>query len=260
MSSLGALQADVRRALVVGDTSALVGLLRGGTYPERRLAVHQRHYRASLATSLLDRFPATVWLVGSDFVVAAAEAFVGQTPPSKPCIAEYGDQFPAFLGTCPGAGRIPYLVEFATLEWHLARLALAIDGPAATLGELRALSGDELAEATVGLQPGVHYMETDWAIDELIAAYLSDQSPASFVLQPGRFRLELRGVRGQLRIGRLEQGDFAFRSALAGGAALADAAASASHADPAFDPGQALLRVLDGQLIAALRIRTAALR
>jgi hypothetical protein len=68
MPALADIQSAIRDALVRGDRSVLAPILSGGADPAHRLAIHQRHYAASLTRALLDRFPATVWLVGSELV------------------------------------------------------------------------------------------------------------------------------------------------------------------------------------------------
>src|SRR5688572_27649567 len=126
MRTLAEIQTGIRHAVVNGDIAAVGPLLLGGTHPEHRLAIHQRHYVASLSRALVERFPATVWLVGSELVTHAATSFVREKPPSRPCIAEYGDGFPRYLGAHPDGQSLPYLAQFAELEWHLGRLALEI--------------------------------------------------------------------------------------------------------------------------------------
>jgi hypothetical protein len=121
--------------------------------PERRLAIHQRHYAGSLTRALVERFPATVWLVGSDLVARAARAFVREHP-EKPCIAEYGEGFPSYLGAHAKTDALPYLAQFAEIEWHLGRLALATDD-----------------------SPHVHVMHVDWSLDELMAVFPDGQRP-----------------------------------------------------------------------------------
>jgi len=155
-------------------------MLSGGAHPCRRLAIHQRHYAASLTRALLDRFPATVWLVGSEFVTDAAMSFIREQPPSKPCIAEYGESFPQHLGAHPAAASLPYLSQFAELEWHLGRLALATDD-----------------------SPNVHYLHLDWSLDELISVYLTDSAPEAFALRHEDVWLEVRGLRGALTMTRV---------------------------------------------------------
>jgi hypothetical protein len=253
------LQANVRDALVLGGSSGLESILIGGVDPPKRLAIHQRHYQASLVTALLDRFPATIWLVGSDFVRDAAARFVRGYPPDRPCIAEYGEEFPRFLTTRPGAGKLPYLRPFAELEWHVGRVSLAVDAPPLTMADLEAIDASALADARMTLQSGLHYLHADCGIDELLSLYLADSVPEEFLLIPGDVWLELHGVRGQLRMTRLSRGDFAFRLTLASGRPVADAAATAFDVEPAFDAGRGLLELVgNGMLVAIHRTEGAA--
>jgi hypothetical protein len=189
MPALAEIQAAVRDAVVRGDHGAVAPMLLGGAHPARRLAIHQRHYAASLTRALLDRFPATVWLVGPALVTDAATSFIREQPPSKPCIAEYGDSFPHHLGTHPAAAALPYLSQFAQLEWHLGRLALATDD-----------------------SPNVHYLHLDWSLDELIGVYLADDAPEAFALRDEDVWLEVLGLRGTLEMHRLPMDDFLART------------------------------------------------
>jgi hypothetical protein len=185
MPALADIQSAVRDALVRGDRSPLAPILSGGAHPEHRLAIHQRHYAASLTRALLDRFPATAWLVGSELVTDAATSFIREQPPSKPCIAEYGESFPQHLGEHPVARSLPYLSQFAELEWHLGCLALATED-----------------------SPHVRYLHLDWSLDELIGVYLSNSAPDQFSLRQEDVWLEIRGLRGSLEMHRLALDDF----------------------------------------------------
>ena len=254
MQGLSDLQHRVRNTLVRDDASGIESMLVGGRDPGRRLAIHRRHYTASLVTALLGRFPATVWLVGSSFMTNAAREFAHLRPPSRPCMAEYGDAFPAFVASRPGVEMIPYLQQFAELEWHLGRLALALDGPAICSSGLAMLKGAVASICKVVLQPGVAYLQTAWAIDELIAVYWSGRAPDRFTLQRCDLWLELRGSRGELSMKRLNRGDFTFRACLVAGASLIEAALSALDADEAFDAGEAFLQLVSDGLILTIDV------
>ena len=169
MLTLADIQAGIRDAVVNGNDAAVAPVLLGGAYPEHRLAIHRRHYMASLTRALVERFPATAWLVGSELVTHVAASFVREHPPSRPCIAEYGDGFPRYLGAHPSAESLPYLTQFAELEWHLGRLALAT---------------------------------------EVIGLYLTDTAPAKYALRQEDVWLEIRGLRGELQMHRLTRGEF----------------------------------------------------
>jgi hypothetical protein len=174
---LADVQATLASALVTGETDACADLVTGRGDALQRLAIHARHIHGSLTRAIVERFPATTWLVGSALITEAAAAFARRHPPTRPCMAEYGDTFPAFLGEWPGAAHLPYLAQFATIDWHLGRLAIATDDPPVVL-------------------------RLDWSLDELIAFFLSDRAPDSYALREETVWLEVRGARGELSLAR----------------------------------------------------------
>ncbi|MGE0445132.1 MAG: putative DNA-binding domain-containing protein [Vicinamibacterales bacterium] len=180
MPTLLEFQRAMREALVTGRPDAMTPHLAGGD--ARRLAIHVRHYRASLTRAIVDRFPATAWLIGSRPVFEAAEAFVHEHPPARPCLAEYGEAFPEFLAALPDAGHLGYLAEFATLEWHAGRLALATED-----------------------SPSMHFMHVSWPVDELLALYLTDTAPDRFEMAPCDAWVEIGGCRGELTLRRVAE-------------------------------------------------------
>jgi hypothetical protein len=112
-----------------------------------------------------------------------------------------------------------------------------------------------LADVKVTLQPGAQFLATQWAIDQLMSLYLTDQAPDRFTLEAGDVWLQLRGCRGELRMTRLARADFVFRVELSAGQSIGDAAFRALEIDSAFDPGQALLDLLDERLVVAIETR-----
>jgi hypothetical protein len=164
-------------ALLSGATDTCGHLLTGTSRPLQRFAVHARHVHASLTRAIVERFPATAWLAGSALVNGAASSFVRIHPPTRPCLAEYGEAFPAFLGTWPEAAHLPCLGQFATIDWHLGRLAIATDEPPVVL-------------------------RLDWSLDELMTFFLSERAPEAYILRAETVWLELRGGRGELSLVR----------------------------------------------------------
>ena len=179
----------MRRAVVSGDDGTIAPLLVGGGDSRRRLSVHHRHYQASLVNALLEKFPATLWLTGSAFLTEAAHQFVAAHPPDRPCIAEYGEEFPEFLAALPRAAHLPYLRDFAELERRFGQVAIEVDRPPLPLAEIAALRHETLADAFVELQAGFRYWHASWPVDELLKAYLTDSAPDLF---------ELAGLTGKI--------------------------------------------------------------
>jgi hypothetical protein len=251
VSGLADLQRSFARAMTSGDGAALGGHLRGGRDPGQRLAIHLRHYEASLAAALCDKFPASGWLVGGEPMREAAGAYARLHPPVHPCIAEYGRDFPQFLACRPQAARLPYVRSFAELEWAVAQASIAIDAPPLSWTELAARGAERLVDSRLALQPGVHYVRADWCVDELMHTYLSGVAPERFVLVAADTRIEVRGARGTFRLVRLDAATFAFRTTLAAGRTVGDAADAALVLDQGFDPGGALRALADAELVMA---------
>ena len=253
--SLSELQQRFRDALVTGDAGHVAGALVGGADPRARLAIHQRHYEASLVRALLERFPATQWLVGSKPVIDAAREFVRRHPPAAPCIAEYGEAFTAHLAASPIGGRVPYLRDFAECDWHLGRVAVSVDRATAGPDPGAAFSGmsaEAVAQTRLTLQEGTHYLQAAWPIDTLVALFVGEGAPNRVVIEPGPVHLEIRGSRGAFWLTRLDGADFAFRQGLHAGLTLAEAAERAWAVSESFDPGRALAALWSAGLVTAV--------
>ena len=252
MPSLADVQARVRQAVTGGDTHAVAPLLVGGIEPGRRLAIHQRHYETSLVAALCGKFPASTWLLGADLVLDAARAFVRAHPPRRPCIAEYGDGFPAFLAAHGRLAALPYVAAFAELEWAVGQVSIAVARPALAWPDIARIAPDDLLGTRLVLQPGLRYRRADWPVDELLTMYLRDAVPDTFVLPPEATCVEVRGARGVLRIDRIDPGTCAFRTALLDGLAIGDAAEAALDCDERFEPGRALIALASAELVTAV--------
>jgi hypothetical protein len=245
-------QAQVRSAIVDGNAAPLAPLLTGSCDPLRRFAIHQRHYAGHLARTLAGKFPAMEWLAGSSFMLAVAGAFIRACPPRAPCIAEYGESFPAFVGARAEAQPIPWLRWVGELEWRLGHAALAIEHAPLAPAALAEIPPDRLAGCTVVLQPGLHHLAAPWPVDDLLGLFLSDDAPERYALDAEDVFLEVLGARGSFSMSRLDAGDFAFRSALARGVIVGRAAEEALDADPAFDAGRGVIQTMAAGLVTTI--------
>jgi hypothetical protein len=252
MPSLAEAQRQLRKAIVEECADEALPLLVGGRDPAKRLAIHRRHFEASLTSALLDKFPATSWLIGSTATTEAARAFVHRHPPAAPCIAEYGAEFPQFLAQRVGAERIPYLCSFAELEWHLGHAAVAIDHPALAIDAFATIEADALVDLRLTLQPGLRYCAAAWPVDDLIKIYLSDAAPESHEFEPADVHLQICGARGEFRIERLDAASFTFRKALSERQTIGMAAEQALERDAKFDPGRALATLVAERRVVAM--------
>jgi len=238
--------------MLTGDSRLAPESLEGGSNPRIRLAIHLRHYQTSLRTALQQKFPATVWLLGASLFRAAASAYVRECPPRTPCIAEYGRDFPRFVAGFEGAAGLGYIEAFASLEWLLGRASIALDATPLMWHELAASGPDLLLDATFSLQPGVGYLRSAHAVDQLMTLYLRNHEPESFGLPARDTPMEVSGSRGSFRMDRLTPATFVFREALCDGDSVSGASSRALEIDARFDPGQALRELVAAGLVTSL--------
>lgn len=252
MPPLADVQARMRRALTGAGSDGVAALLAGTRHPEKRFAIHRRHFEVSLVNALLQKFPATAWLIGTPLLADAALAFARRHPPTAPCIAEYGQGFPEFLSAMRDASALPYLQGFSELEWNIGQVSVALGDPSLTSAALSSIDPAALPDLTLRLQPGIRYLECAWPVDVLMQLFLSGSAPARFALQCEQIWLELHGARGDFDFVRLDPAEFSFRRAVAGGATMAVAAEAAFDTNAAFDLTGAFLRLFASQRVVAM--------
>ena len=69
----------------------------------RRFAVYRNNVIVGLSESMKITFPAVARIVGEEFFLAMARAYVVADPPRSPMLLEYGDGFPDFVERFPPA-------------------------------------------------------------------------------------------------------------------------------------------------------------
>jgi hypothetical protein len=248
MPSLSETQAEFRMAVVAND-GVIPATLVAPAPLAGRLAIYRRHFREALVRHLAGRFPTVEWLLGTDRFVSLAEPFIRTSPPSTPCMAEYGAGFADVLEQPGLAGSLPYLADIARLDWILGDAAVAIDLPPVGIGALSAWPADRLPDLRLRLQPGVSYLRSDWPIDDLVRVRLDEAPPDRLEFNGLPVALEIHGARGQFGIGRMDPGAFAFRSALREGATLGAAIERALSTEPEFDVSAAIGALFAAELV-----------
>lgn len=141
MTSLAELQ-DAFREAMFGDRAA-VAVIGDKVRPTKQLdgESHVHIYRQSvlgtLTASLVSVFPVTRRLVGEQFFDAMAARFIPSAPSQSPDLADFGADFPAFIGNFEPAAELPYLPDVAVLEWAWHRAFHAADEGSLDAAELR---------------------------------------------------------------------------------------------------------------------------
>jgi hypothetical protein len=249
MPSFLELQLQLRRAVLGGDTAALVAAIRGdGLDPAARLQIYRNHAFTTLGAVLEGTFPVASRLVDERFFAYAAHEYLREHPPHSRCLIEYGGDFADFLADFEPCKDLPYLADVARFEWALNVAATVREAAPLPIEALAAVSPEKAADLAVRIQPSARYFASGWPIDRIWQANQESEVPAIDLVRGGTC-IEIRRAGDAAAWRRLDPGTFAFRRAIADGLVLAGAATTATVEDPAFDLAAALDRVFGDGLV-----------
>lgn len=251
MSTLAETQAAFRNAITGGDAAPLLPLLQSPGDAAERLSIYRRHHRESFRRHLRGRFPTLEWLLGTEDLIAIADLTLAHSPPCAPSLAEYGPELVATLNQAP-RGVPPYAADVARLDWALGCLSVSVAAAPLALEALAGFAPGRLPQLVLRLQPGLAFLRCGWPVDELVHVRHLPEAPEQLSFAPSETLLQLRGARGRFSLQRLEAGAYAFRSSLAGGGRLAEAAAAAAGAQHGFDLSHALAALFAEGLVIAI--------
>lgn len=253
MPTLHELQSDFRRFLAGDAPGGLLELIdEAGFEPAARLSIYRNNTLVTLTAALSATFPVVCRLVDQRFFAYAAHAFIRQSLPASPCLVEYGAEFPAFLAEFPPAAGLGYLPDVARLEWAINRVLHICPKAPIPLTALLSVPGDP---ALVRMRLAAQFVESPYAVDHIWQAHQPGMDPAEMALGGSGVHLEIRRA-GGLRITNLPPSLWMFRSRIADGATLAEAASALA---PEFDLAQALASLFGEGLITGLVVDTGAL-
>ena len=198
------------------------------------LSVYRNTVTAGAVDALAAIFPTVGMMVGTDWFRAAAARFATETPPTRPSMLGYGEDFPAWLSAFPPAADTPYLGLIAHVDrlWWEAHFAGDADPLAADA--LASLAECDLDRCRLKLHPAVRLASFDQSLASLWIAHQPPmQTPSGFSIEnrPEFLLLTREGLSVRARL--IDAAAFEFFTACAEGASLLSSATRATHAHPA---------------------------
>ena len=202
--------------------------------PRKRFAVYRNNVIVGLTEALRTQFPATERIVGTEFFMAMARVYVATTPPRSPILVTYGYGFPDFIERFAPAADIPYLADVARLEAARTRAYHAADAAPRAPEHWQGLDQNALAGVRLTLHPSLQILRSPHPIVTIWSMNTGDGEPASIEDCGAEDALVVR-PRLDVEVRLLPAGGAAFLQALAVGATLGDAAATAAAEHNEFD-------------------------
>jgi hypothetical protein len=255
MPTLRDVQHAFRAALLDDDETAAAAMVQGdGLAPAARLAIYRHHVLTTLTAALQSAYPVVCRLVDRAFFGWAADRYIRRHPPAGPVLSEFGESFPEFLASFPACRELPYLPDVARLEWALHAAQHAEDAVPVDLQQLAETLPDAVPRLVFALDPSLTLIASSWPIDRIWDANQPGAPPDTIVdLGAGGACLQIRRDGNDVSARGLDPATHAFRTALAAGATLGDAAVAATEAAGEFDLATSLQTLFAEGLVTGFR-------
>jgi hypothetical protein len=133
MLPLADLERQLAASLFRDETDIAAAVETRGMSAAARVDIHRNHVQRSLTKVLETTFAAVASLTDARFFSWLAHEFIMQSPPTSPCLFEYGEEFPNFIDGFPACVSLPYLADVARLEWAIHSVFHAGDDTAAVV-------------------------------------------------------------------------------------------------------------------------------
>jgi hypothetical protein len=236
MPDLDRVQRLMCSAIRGGHESELPAMIEeGGVQPEARLQIYRNHVNLTLTEALKATFPVVCRLVDERFFRHAAHEYIGESLPSRPCLAEYGGSFPDFLATFPACRELVYLADVARLEWAI-NWALHAE-PADAVDRSALCSSDPV----LTLHPSLQLVQSQWPIERIWRANQPDGDDSEIInLDDGVARLLVFRRDDRVVITGIEKSAYAFLDGIAHGAQLEEAIRRARRISLSFNSAATL--------------------
>jgi hypothetical protein len=256
MSTLRETQVAFRDALLGQRTSvAMRDVCADGLAPAARMAIYRHHVAETLTDALKAVYPVVCRLVDGRFFAFAADHFIAEHPPTSPILLEYGAGFAEFLECFEPCRELGYLPDVARLEWAMRRAEHADDTTPLDARLLGDVTPDDLARVSVRFHPSATLLASPWPVDRIWRANQPGVAADTTVtLDGGPLTVQVWRQHDDVVLRVLAHADFAFRHALAGGAALATAAREALTIDGGFDLAAALAELFRDDILVAFSL------
>lgn len=178
MLPLSDLQARFTSAMLTGDERSVAPFVRDDMPgAARRLRIYRNHYKVTLSDALAATFPVVHQLVGETCFRSLAGGFIGQHPPSEPCLFAYGAKFAEYLGRHTALAGHRYVADVAKLEWAMNEAAHAPHERPIPPGTLRGLTPHQVPQLTFVFHPSCRIVTSRFPVHDIWRAH-QDPNPS----------------------------------------------------------------------------------
>ncbi|WP_051542939.1 putative DNA-binding domain-containing protein [Thiothrix lacustris] len=165
------------------DAAAALVKAHGALDAVQRVGIYRNSVHGILLQYLRSLYPVCQQLLGDDFFEAASDRYIDQSPPTRPFLAEYADEFADFLHHYPALSTMPWIAEIARLEWARHQAWNAVNQPASDFAQLALLDAGQQEHLTLHTPNSAHLLQSPYAIHPIWLAHQPEDHPDKLPLE-----------------------------------------------------------------------------
>jgi len=221
---------------------------------EQRLAIYRANVTAAATKALGAAYPVVRQVVGEAFFDGLARAYQRLVPSTSGDLFDYGAAFAGFVAEFPHTQSLPYLADLARLEWQVHRAYGAEDAQPWDRQGLAQVAPARQSAICFAWAAGTAIVDSHFPIARVWLIHQADFEGEFNVDWSVRERALVARAGFRVVVSALDAGDAAFVASSLGGAALGAATEVALAADPGFDLGHLLGRLMTSNVICGFSI------
>ena len=209
------------------------------------LEIYRNNLNEGFSKALALEFPVIQRLVGEDYFRQLSRDFLHAHPSRGGDLHAIGAPFPRYLRDRFAGTEYAYLPDVAELEWAYEQVAIAADAPVFDVRSLAHIAPDSYGELRFNLHPACYPVSSVYPILRIWQVNQVDADTDLTVdLSTGPDHIVTRRMGPEIELVRIPPGDFRLLQCFAHNATLGEALTTLQRAEPAFDLGAALRRLI----------------
>ncbi len=142
----------------------------------QQLNIYRNSYQGGLLKALIDIYPVSKRLLGTEFFDAMCLRYIKQTPCHSFDINKYGESFAYFAEQFEPVSELIYLPDVIHLEWAWHHAYQAVDRPQQDFTPLLRFTSVKLESLYLHLQPSMTLLVSPYPVDLIWSANQDDEN------------------------------------------------------------------------------------
>ena len=216
-------------------------------------SVYRNNSMSAFHDALRSNYKSVAKLVGETYFAYLARAYIKNYPVKARTLVGYGKDFDQIVDDYAGEHKLPYLSDFARLDYLWLGAHLAADSSALNMEYLTGVleAGGDLGTQKLHFRPDVMLAQTAWPVFDVWSKLRADHELGeSMEMNEGTQSILIWRFQNEVMQRSLQDNEYTFLRTIKDGGTLGEAMAAALAAQPGADINTMLPNMMGAKIFA----------